>query len=338
MENEQDMLYDMNIEKAKALFEYEMTSVLLAEKEADEKAKERIRQYMEMEIDKPELSYTAPEVGSVEVDLKLGAEPAAMPDFSIPQITAEADGLPAVAKTQAFVPPTFSEQAEIRDEIRVPGPALDASGGFPAEELFSFSKKTEAEPLKNEDLLDLEMLGAGLKGARIQADMKALSDLAADISLSGPAAGIPERMNTKVVFSTGEIKPPEADIGLPSVAETSFVFEPVQTEVSLGEISVPDNKTMPEFIPATGFAREKTLPKETAEITVPDFRNTEFELSPVKKAEFFVDYKPAVPVDFEFVKPVEKKINVPEYPDVPEAPDISAYVDDIMETLRSDLA
>ena len=48
MENEQDMLYDMNIEKAKALFEYEMTSVLLAEKEADEKAKERIRQYMEM--------------------------------------------------------------------------------------------------------------------------------------------------------------------------------------------------------------------------------------------------------------------------------------------------
>lgn len=337
MKNERDMLYEINIEKAKALFEYEMTSVLLAEKEADEAAKERIRQYMEMEIDKPEVSYTAPEQAPAEIDPGLVTEAAAMPDFSLPQITAEADGLPIVAKTHPFVSPEFSKDTDIRSKVTLSEPVDPASYGFSAEGLFSFSEKNEAAPLNKEDMLDADMFEAGLKGLKLQTDIKPLSDVAQGISISGPV-DIPERVNTKIVFSPAEYTPPKADVKIPSTTETGFDFKKPDAEVSVGEIKLPGNQEIPEFNIITGFKPEKSLSEEAADIKVPEPGKWGFTLPPAKKAEVSVDYRPAVPVSFEVVKPAERKISAPEYPDVPDAPDISAYVDDIMETLRSDMS
>lgn len=61
MENKKEVLTDM--EEAKELFEYEMTAVLLNFKnEVDEIGKDVNTEYIEMEIDKPELEYKAPEI------------------------------------------------------------------------------------------------------------------------------------------------------------------------------------------------------------------------------------------------------------------------------------
>ena len=353
MENEQKMLYEMNIEKAKALFEYEMTSVLLAEKEEDEAAKERIRQYMEMEIEKPEVSYNAPELAPAEIKAEIKAEKTAVPDFELPKAELTFRELPEIKETRAFASPVLFAETVLHGTVRIPETEIKASEAFSSEKLFSLPEKADAGLVKGAaEISEAGKAAEKLNGAQIRETVELLNTGAsAEVTVSGPGLKLPGTGKAEVRFAALTAEKPRTDIKvsegikipagtkIPEGMEIKLPGNLPEAEVSAGEISVPEGIRVPEVSlsfksPGTGNLHIKAAADD---IKLPDPDKLSFTLPPAKKVDVSVDYSPAVPVSFETVKPVETKYTAPEYPEIPDAPDISAYVDDIIETIRSDL-
>ncbi len=353
MENERDMLYEMNIEKAKALFEYEMTSVLLAAKEEDEAAKERIRQYMEMEIDKPEVSYNAPELAKAEIKAEIKAEKTTVPEFELPKAEIKLTELPSVKETHAFASPVLFKETELRKTVEISETDVKASEAFSSEKLFSLSEKADAGFVKNaEGINEVGKLAEKLSGAKISEAVRALGDkAAAEVIVSGPVVKLPETGKTEVSFAalTAEklktyikvsegVKIPDGT-KIPESTEIKVSGKIPEAKVSVGEIAVPESTKVPELSIPTAKPETENLHIKAAadDIKLPDPDKLSPKLPPAKKVEVSVDYSPAVPVSFETAKPAQTRFSAPEYPEIPDAPDISAYVDDIIEAVRSDL-
>ncbi|MBR1764671.1 MAG: hypothetical protein IJ746_04690 [Ruminococcus sp.] len=324
MENERDELYEANIEKAKALFEYEMTSVLLAVVEENKAGKERVRKYMEMEVAEPKLEYTAPELEPQEVSFEAPSEQIVPPAFEEPEISVKVEGLSEIAETHGFAAPELAADTALRESAAASLPTVADVGSF------------SAEALQNAAAADIPP--AELSLSPLPEDMGPMEvSLEADIHIEAPSLDIPE---TAESFDLGiaESAAVTADIPLPPTdAKAGLAFRLPEAEVTPAEIEVAAAPELPTL----------TLP-EAPKVTAPAIEGIKaaapdasvFALPKVGKVTVSVDYVPAVPVSFETAAPIEERVDVPkhpDYPDIPDAPDISADISEILELVRAEL-
>ena len=353
MENERDELLEANIEKAKALFEYEMTSVKLAVQEENEAGKERVRKYLEMEVADAKLEYAAPELEAREIGIdapELTAEPLA---FESPELKVELGGLPVIAETRGFEAPELSA-GRTAPQL----PAFKETGDFKAPEIaqdtgaeISRSVAGSLPAAAGTEGFSAEVLAKASEGAELPRAEISIAPLPEavggfDTSL---AAAVPEpqpmpdiTVETAKLGLSGRELDGSASVTaelpvLPAETKAGLSFALPESRVSVGEIEVTD---VPELeTPALPEGGGVDVPA-AEDIEVPRFGASVFAIAQSGRVTVSVDYIAPVPVSFETAAPAEKRAEAPGYPDIPDVPaatDIMADIDGIQELVRAEL-
>ena len=375
MENNYEMLTGSSIEKAKALFEYEMTSVLLAFSEEQEAAQEELRKryarYAEMEIEKPQVGFETPEFTPETVS----APPesiSAVPEMSLPEVKAEISGIPQPGKTGPFAAPAMPGAPELpsaflpESAVRTEGFSLpDITGrrqpaGFPA------------VPFPETGLSS-----GGLAGAGETDFVPVMPDIPGIPEIPVPAfGGNTVTVSNKAALTAPEMPPAPEKIAVPGVGKTAEVSRPeialpemngvcigdIRNETSRAKIvtGLPDTEpaagvsfSKPENVISAGAFSQAEMPSgieppggilpeitvsadiiETVSVKGPSAAFTPAEPEPVRVE---VSYVQPVPVRFETAGSTKIKMTAPEYPEIPDKPDMSAALDEILEAARAEI-
>ena len=310
MEDEREKLYNMNMERAKALFEYEMTSVMLAVVEDTDGANRRaIRSSVEMEIGEPKVGYEVPEIEPQTADFDAPEVRALQAGFELPEQSVSIEGLPETAKTRAFEAPTLSGEISAA-EVAASLPDTAGLEGFSAAGLTA----------------EAELPKAKIEVTATPVGIAPIGELPA-AEIESPELELPET-GGGFGFDLGEAPTVSAEIDAPE-AEIGFSFELPQAEISVGEVEVAKAPKLPDLkLP------EAKVEAVAAEVQVPQVAASAFELPQSERVTVSVDYEPAEPVSFETAMPVISRA-APEYPEIPEAPDISADISEILELVKA---
>lgn len=329
MEDDKDKLYEMNIEKAKALFEYEMTSVLQAVSEEDcEAGKELINRYMEMEIDKPELAYNAPDLETEKPDIKLETGVKEMPGFVIPEVKTEIGSLPEIEEGGSFAAPEPVQISGIRESVKESLPETEDFGeikpvGLPAAEIAADIEKPE---INMNPIPETKAFKNPIQPAEFPDIM--------------PLFRVPEYDDRPLFFSNPvpgepELRIPPAEIDEKALdAKAGFSFELPEVEKAANPVKQAEIPEVPELIIKGGTAVSVSLDEE---VRAPDIDTGAFVIPAVKKPEVSVSYKEAEPVRFTDFKPEETVTDAPAYPEIPDAPDITGDIEEILELVRAEI-
>ncbi len=368
MEDNKNMLSETNIEKAKALFEYEMTAVLLAAAE-EKKAEQRLLdKYYEMEIEKPEVVFEAPEFEPESIEAALPESIAAAPETELPAVTVRVSGLPEIGEARSFSAPELKAGSGLREELGAFLPAEAVSGRHisayeaaapedlreavgellpkeaSAEGISVRGLNTEgaAEPVHVE--LGIDKLPAGIKpfvyepaGAAVSAPELVLElvkprelGLSAETPKAVPGIELPD---IPAVGIAVEISPaaPKVRVSCPETGPAGVSFEKPAAEVRAEAVELPAAGviSLPEI---------SALPKPEVSLAgdIQGAGEVRFEL-PRAEVKVSVDYRPAVPVSFELAETDTARPAAPEYPEIPDKPDIASAVDEILEAVRAEL-
>lgn len=296
MENNKETLTD--IDRAKELFEYEMTAVLLNLKgEFENVGKDIENEYLEMEVPEPKLEYSSPELGAEGVRLECdipgsielgGIEPVSvsLEDFeaagvSVPGEVAltsiEAVDISAAREAIAGIAP--SEVGKVSMPSVPASVTVNVAGEIPSAELAQ--SKTPSVPRLPE-------------AEKVQG-----------VSVDMPAGEVrAEAFEIPAVDKPGAVITGIAEI--PAEAEQSFELPPVQVEsITVGYESV-----------------------ETGEFTAPGLTAPEVEM-------IEVGVVPPEEISFKFPEIHVQKASLPEYPEMPEKPDFSAEIEEILAAVRA---
>ncbi len=251
-----------DIEKAKELFEYEMTDVLLNFKnEVAALRKDPNADYLNMEIKKPEFTFEAPEleVKSAAVDeVKAVAAP------SMAELQLEAAAVPGAALTDKKVSVApFSTELDVSSDVKVPEGITVPDGGY------------------------------------------TLSASAPDV-VSPSVTSVPD------------------SVSLPAAK--------VVTEVQSVQVNVPDTSVSADSfsLPAADEVRAPAAPV----VIRPAVDMSLFDIpAPVMTMKGVSGYDAKMPKAPSMTDMPELKVETV-YPEIPEKPDFSGYIDDILSSLE----
>ncbi|MBR6045154.1 MAG: hypothetical protein IKP47_05920 [Ruminococcus sp.] len=327
MENNNDKLAELNIERAKALFEYEMTAVLLAAAEEKEAQQNLLNEYLEMEIDKPEVVFGAPEFKAEGVGYEAPGEIRA-PEFTAPEAE-KFDGLEDYREPESFTLPGMPGAADPRKAVAAVFPKEAA-----AAEAFDAGKLSAAAEVK-------ELPKVSVSAAEIPAGFKPLdADMAGSVpEVKAPETGVGAVPGIEIPELPAAAAVSAVDTGLDVNAGKAGVgFEAPACEVSV-EAEVPDTAAdmtvfaiapvvMTEIKAAVDLSGAEALAKGGAGM---------FKLPEAQPVSVSVNYVPAEPVSFELADIPHEKAAAPVYPEIPDKPDITAAVDEILEAVRAEL-
>ena len=219
MEDEREKLYNMNMERAKALFEYEMTSVMLAVVEDTDGANRKaIRSCTEMEIGEPKVGYEVPEIEPRAADFDAPTVQTVQADFELPEPSVSIEGLPETGETKPFEAPKLAGEISAA-EVAASLPDTSGLEGFSAEGLGAEAELPKAK-VEIEEIPSVSAPNVEIPPAKVEA----------------PAPVLPET-GVEFRFELPEAPRVSAEIEAPQ-AGTAFSFEPPQAEISVGEVEV----------------------------------------------------------------------------------------------------
>ena len=278
MENKNENLTD--IEKAKELFEYEMTEILLNFREEMAKPKAN-----------PDAAYLDAEV------------PAAQLEYAAPEIALKGIGYDVPEQNAALG--TVSLQAEPVKQIAVSAAALNAP-----------------ENVKIPAAAKLD--SAAIRSAVVQKEIAVPGRIPADMA----AIGQPLKADAVQVM-----------LSVPADASETVRIAPLPADAKAEQIAaaVPDT--------AVDFDVLKAVPAELPAAKLPDsvkfgnvnFDGTQFAIPKADNVTVTVAYEPVNDGGFRMPEIPQHKVTAPQYPDVPEKPDISGAVTDILAAVRAEI-
>ena len=324
-----------SIERAKALFEYEMTEVLLNFKNEVRAVKDSpAAEYINMEVPKSGVAYDAPDIAvegigytETAADVALDADALQIETSAafggevpeVPEITLDS-GFEAKLDEAAFAPAVVSvREVKLADSIaadlttvapEVPEvPELDTEALFavPAEE-FDLPSVAVPDARTEPTVFDIppaEMLTV----PAIHADAPAVDTASLTAGEAAPVA-VEVSVELPGAVSVPEIDAPELR---PVEVEVSEIAAPAVPDLTIREAELPAVEL--PAVPAVSLRGEPPAIQVTAEVAVPEVQ---------------------VPVP-PTIKLTAQEPAAIEYPEIPECPDFSAYYADITETLQNEL-
>ena len=372
MENDHKMLTGSSIEKAKALFEYEMTSVLLAFTEEQEAAQERLRRryarYAEMEIEKPRAEYEAPEFSPV-VECAPPESISAVPEMTLPEIKAEISGIPQPGETAPFAAPVMPKPPRLPGGLLPEGAVRTESTALP-------DILPQEQHLKAPDITlpEAEISAEWIRGAAVsgfvpevpetnsipEVSAPALSG-AAKVNVSAPEMPeTPKRITVPDITADKEVAPPE--ITLPEIAEVSIgsiaedapavriasgypdklpgagvSFAQPEIGISADAFSQTDMPPLPEITVPGGELPQIAVSADIGGDVSLAGQRAEFTAPEAEPVRVRVSYIAPVPVSFEAAKAPRVKMSAPAYPEIPDMPDMTAAAEEIIEAVRAEI-
>ncbi len=337
MENNVEKLTDIDIEKAKALFEYEATSLLYALEGREKNVGKDIRnEYLEMEIEKPQFEYISPEFKPGEIGCEAPSAVIELPDLALPPGDVKISGLPEIAATKAFTAPELRADGADTKAVSAAVPKEAAAAGiFSADALFSLPEKTAIPPA----VIGLSLAFPTITAPKMEAVPKEAS---VEIQVEVPdvpevkgsiGAGVPEihkvdpvaieaDLLKKCLLEMPDLEPPtivlsceaESFVNITSLDRALFELSPVQA-------------------PAVDLPAELL-----GAIKLTDADKALFDLPESEAPKVEIGYEPVGEMSFEPPALPESSLSAPEYPEAPEMPDISASIDDILAAVKADLS
>ena len=297
MENNKETLTD--IDRAKELFEYEMTAVLLNLKgEFENVGKDIENEYLEMEVPEPKLEYASPELEAEGVRLECEL-PGSVELSGIEPVSVSLEGFEAAgAPVPGEVALTSIEAVDI-------SAAREAIAGIAPSEVGKVSMPSVPASVT------VNVAGALPSAGFVQAKTPSVPKLPEAEKVQGVSVDMPVGEVRAEAFEIPAVDRPEAVITgleeIPVEAEQSFELPPVQVE----SITV-------------GYG-----PAETGEFTAP-------ELSAPEVERIEVGAVPPEEISFKFPEIHLQKAALPEYPEMPEKPDFSADIEEILAAVRAE--
>ena len=362
---------DSSIEKAKALFEYEMTSVLLAFKE-DQKKTEELRKkyarYAEMEIEKPRVVYEAPGF-TPRADCSVPQTPSAAAQMDLPEVTAEISGIPQTGETAPFAAPEMPEVPKPlsaflpQDAVRTERFALgsipeqdklteDISVKLPAAELsaagLADAGKARFSPVMPE-IGEIPQMSPPAFSVRTEmtlsapemppaAEKPALPGINAAAKVSAPQIRLPEQTAVSIRDIPAQTAVPKLSADFPDTAPAAAVsFSEPEASVhgeTFGQADVPDVSGMK---PPDGLLPEINVSADTGADVSFELKRPRFTPAAAEPVRVSVSYAQPAQVSFETAKAPQVTMTAPAYPEIPDKPDITAAADEILEAVRAEI-
>lgn len=295
-----------SLERAKALFEYEMTEVLLNFRQEAATMKGRdSSEYLSMEVPPAGVEYAAPAValegiGYEDKDTRVTLDAETLRAEAPSDVSVTAPAIPDVDLTAvsvgapAFVSVPAPEIPAVELSTAFHAETEDLSVSVPVPEVRSVTfEKPPAPTLAGVD---------AVPEARLDAEVFLLS------------------LESRLTF-TAEI---------PTLEKQAVVFEPGGAELKSAPITVPDAPPAElQPIPSSPELRMAVTVEDADVPQIPEMNKAELVWQPVSVPD-------AVPVSFETM-PAEAQIPGVCLPPIPEKPDFSAEYAEITELLRAEL-
>ena len=279
MENKNENLTD--IEKAKELFAYEMTEILLNFREEMAKPKANPdAAYLDAEVPAAQLEYAAPEIALKGIG------------YHMPEQTAPFEA--AVLRAEAVKPVRLTAGSAVVPEL-LPVPEISAQDPAAIR-----AAVTQTE---------LTVPGADSAGKLIAA--AAFRQGAPQIAVSLPAE-IPEA--PQIAALPAEAAVPQIAVTVPDTAVNCAVFAAKQAEIPAAKL--PDSADYP----------------------VPVIDGSRFSLPQAEDVSVSVAYELPQTAGFRMPEIPQHTVTAPQYPEVPEKPDISGAVTDILAAVRAEIS
>ncbi len=318
MEQTQDMLIndeeklfgeisEEELAKIKASLEYEMTTVMLNLRgKFDRVDKKNVQQneYLEKEIEKPQLSYDIPVFEAAGIGCELPDTKVSLADTVLNAEPVSVDAIPFETAVPEI--PVISEirAEQIQSEIQIPE-ISDANPAvcFPALEV------SDPEQMRSAAAESIPEIPPAFS-APVLADAAAAVSLANSIRISIPA-------ETAELTQFSPIPEPvwnDIRVDVPAASVDNSVFAIPSAEPPAA--SVPD-VPVPEHISESSF-----LLPPPGEVKI----NMQYE--PVKATEFQIPVMPA---------PAIRSTAAQDYPEIPEMPDFSGAVSEILAAAMSEI-
>lgn len=297
-QNEQELA---DIERARELFEYEMTEVLLNFQSEVKSMKRRdVSEYLDMELPKAGIDYTAPEIGVKGIDytdeginLSLNGQKLSAQPFQ--PVSGEIAEVPAVSVDTAAMP-----------SLTVTKPPLTV------EEMPVF---------------DGNVFAAGIqkKVAVQQPDAAAWA--------------IPDVKMQTAVLAAGKVNQPQIALTVSQPGAVSVPLMPKPAAVSFPAVEVPSDMNRTVSLPVLSEVTLSSEGMDG--VTVPDASPAKVTAVTavsveIKKPDNLVPMQDSPVVAMPELPPV-KAAEAAAYPAIPEKPDFSMYYTDIMQSLKAEI-
>jgi hypothetical protein len=293
--------------KIKASLEYEMTSVMLNLKgKFDRVDKETVRQneYLEKEIEKPQLSYTAPEITVAGIGCDLPDAQVSLADPVLKTEPVQVDAIPLDLAAPKIPVLSEIEAAQIQADVQVPVIAdTDPAACFPE---FAMPDSEQMRTAIAEKMPEL----SSAFSASVLADAAKPLSLADSIRISVPA----EPAEPPQCFAIPETEWNDICVNIPeaSVDNSAFTIPSAELPAAL----VPD-VPMPERINESSFL-----------------------LPPPSEVQINIQYAPAQANGFQIPvmsAPAIRSTAVQDEPALPEMPDVSGAMAEILAAAKSEI-
>lgn len=308
-------LLQMNIEHAKELFEYEMSEVLLNfKKEAASFKRRDVSEYLDKEIPKADIAFTAPEVELKGIDYSDEQQAVSLPAASAAPITVKKpalteDTIPSVSVR--FTSPTCTVSGPEQSAVVMPPEKLALLAAMP-------DLSVQAAPI---DVPDVQVNTDAFR-------LEAVPDMSVSIQTDMTAPVIHED-----TFTMGDVKEPEISLNVATAEKFEMPVIPAAKEIQTPALSLPADVAVSLTVPAL------KAEDELKDISVPEAKAFVMPELPAEPTLHLPDaIAPAAesavwkaPV-FSEAAPVHAEI-----PAVPEKPDFSMYYADIVESLKAAL-
>ena len=291
------------VEKIKASLAYEMTSVMLSLKgKFDRVDKESVKnEYLETEVGKPQLSYASPQI----------------------EVGGIACGLP---ETQI----TLGDPALTAEPVRIGAIPFDASAP---------------------ELPAIPEIGTERLQAAVQVPVTAESF--APVQIPELPAADPEQMRSIIAGKIPEPAAADSFAGLADAVGRMPGADSIRIELRVETAAPPQCGTLPETewndirvaVPETSVdntlfafpsAEISVAPVSVAAETV-RIDESSFLLPPPEKVEIRIPYAPVRTDGIRIPQLPVRSITVQEYPEVPETPDFSVEISDILEAVKGEI-
>lgn len=343
-------LQEFSAERAKELFEYEMSEVLLNfNQEVGRIKRKDVSEYLDMEVPKADIkfevhqkklkgidfsdkntdiSHDEPKETKVEIT-PISVEVPETPDISI---EGKKDDIEIKALSGAvFAELGLSEDGSLSAGVDFAPPSF-TSPTVSGKDSFAVPEKFSLEPEISAQTVDVSPIA--VPDTKIG---KSVFKTPAAYILDTDTKSVDVPAIDTGVFSIDSVKAPEVSMSVSEVKEYNVPTIPNLKSVEKPELSIPDNA--PELFDTESFKKQSEI--EVEDITVPVSNVSPFDVPAISVDNTDVKAQISVPSTdignlMVMTLPESEAPNV-DFPDVPKKPDFSMYYTDIVESLRAEM-